>query len=548
MADRLPPPRRGGLPQRATTPLTRRGVGRRRPVESFNHIPGVQANFTVDEFLECDELVPQHPDFIAALRSAASPTWIWCSWTPGPTATPSAPPEYRDRRIGWSDTWRKEGPGQSPYAHPISGLHCIIDVNSMEVLRVEDNGGVDEPNVMGEYAPKHIPERIRSASRREPLKAAAPHAARRGVVHSTATCCNGRTGRCGSASIIARKDAAHDPLPRRRPRRSVAHRISLAEMIVPYRDSSEDHYRRTAFDIGEWALLHDDVAGAGLRLPRRDGYLDAVLHNSRGRALHDHQRHLHPRGRQRRAVEARRPRRRRRGAPHAQADRLVPRHRRQLREYLVYWRFYQDGNIECEIRHRHHGDHTGGGGPAASERNAGRAHVCAVPPTLSGRPAGSGHRRPRQHGLHVGVLRRADGPGKSVRAVRGAAQCTTWTESEGKQDVNFATQRSWKVVNTNVVNGLGTHLSYKLAPNGAIPMMFDKEFRSSSERPSSGTPCGSRRTTPTNVGPQASSSTSRQRTPGSPSGPRLIATSRTPMSCSGTCSVSTTSPGRRTGR
>jgi primary-amine oxidase len=30
--------------------------------------------------------------------------------------------------------------------------------------------------------------------------------------------------------------------------------MSFAEMIVPYRDSSADHYRRTAFDIGEWGL------------------------------------------------------------------------------------------------------------------------------------------------------------------------------------------------------------------------------------------------------------------------------------------------------
>ena len=34
--------------------------------------------------------------------------------------------------------------------------------------------------------------------------------------------------------------------------RSVAHRLSFAEMI--YRDPSADHYRRTAFDIGEWGL------------------------------------------------------------------------------------------------------------------------------------------------------------------------------------------------------------------------------------------------------------------------------------------------------
>ncbi len=47
------------------------------------------------------------------------------------------------------------------------------------------------------------------------------------------------------------------------------------------------------------------------------------------------------------------------------------------------------------------------------------------------------------------------------------------TEEEGKQDVDFSTQRGWKVVNTNVVNGLGTHPSYKLVPTGALPAMFD---------------------------------------------------------------------------
>ncbi len=65
-------------------------------------------------------------------------------------------------------------------------------------------------------------------------------------------------------------------------------------------------------------------------------------------------------------------------------------------EYLVYWRLYQDGNIECEVRA------TGimvttplppGGGQ--SQRHAGRrAHVRPpVPPTLPDRQARHGHRR-----------------------------------------------------------------------------------------------------------------------------------------------------------
>jgi len=37
-------------------------------------------------------------------------------------------------------------------------------------------------------------------------------------------------------------------------KREVAYRISLAEMIVPYRDPGFDHCRRTAYDTGEWGL------------------------------------------------------------------------------------------------------------------------------------------------------------------------------------------------------------------------------------------------------------------------------------------------------
>jgi len=33
--------------------------------------------------------------------------------------------------------------------------------------------------------------------------------------------------------------------------RPVAHRLSFAEMIVPCRDPTNNHYSRTAFDIGE---------------------------------------------------------------------------------------------------------------------------------------------------------------------------------------------------------------------------------------------------------------------------------------------------------
>ncbi|PRC55994.1 tyramine oxidase, partial [Mycobacterium sp. ITM-2017-0098] len=85
-----------------------------------------------------------------------------------------APPEFRDRRIGWSDSWVKAAPGANPYARLVSGLHCVVDLNAMELLRIEDEGpfaaGEPTPEVMGEYVPAHIPERILAAGNRETLR------------------------------------------------------------------------------------------------------------------------------------------------------------------------------------------------------------------------------------------------------------------------------------------------------------------------------------------------------------------------------------------
>ena len=320
-------------------------------VESFDHVPGVQANFTVDEFEECDEVLRAHPDVIAALakRGITDMDMVFMdTWTYGDAV---APPEYHDRRIGWSDTWIKNGAGANPYAHPVSGLHCVIDLNTMELLRIEDNGGVTKPNVMGEYVPKHIPERIRAASRPRTAQTAGHHPVRGAVVHRR------RQPAAVAELVPARRvqpPRGHDPAPVRYRdgdrARSIAHRISFAEMIVPYRDSSEDHYRRTAFDIGEWGLgFMTTSLELGCDCLGEIRYLDAVLHNSKGEpytitnaiCIHEEDnavlwKHVdHDAG-----AEVRRMRRLTLSFHVTVAN----------YEYLVYWRFYQDGNIECEVR------------------------------------------------------------------------------------------------------------------------------------------------------------------------------------------------------
>jgi primary-amine oxidase len=46
-------------------------------------------------------------------------------------------------------------------------------------------------------------------------------------------------------------------------------------------------------------------------------------------------------------------------------------------------------------------------------------------------------------------------------------------ESEGRQDVDWATRRSWKVVNRSVPNRLGTPVGYELVPSGSFPALLD---------------------------------------------------------------------------
>ena len=66
------------------------------------------------------------------------------------------PDRYRGLRIGWADVWARGSTDGNPYAHHITGLHPVVDLNRMHLLELEDNeavGAADRPAVMGEYLP-----------------------------------------------------------------------------------------------------------------------------------------------------------------------------------------------------------------------------------------------------------------------------------------------------------------------------------------------------------------------------------------------------------
>ncbi len=126
-------------------------------VRSWDDVPGEQPNMTIDEWHEAQHSALEDPEVVAALarRGITDLSLVLMdTWT---YAHSLIPEEYPGRRLGWTDTWLRSGETGNPYAHPVNGLHVILDMNTMEVLRLEDSFSIEAPDVMGEYTPSLVP-------------------------------------------------------------------------------------------------------------------------------------------------------------------------------------------------------------------------------------------------------------------------------------------------------------------------------------------------------------------------------------------------------
>jgi len=441
-------------------------------VTNWEHLPGQQPNMTVDEWHECDEMLRAHPALAEALarRGITDMSLVLTDmWAYGAALVPE---RYKGLRIGWSDVWYRDSEQGNPYAHHVTGLHPVVDLNAMTLLELEDSDPGDlPPNVMGEYLPRLITMPLRDVT---PLTISQPEGVGFTLDGRLLSWQNWqlRIGFNHREGLVLHQVAVRDGARLR----SVAHRLSFAEMVVPYRDAGPDHYRRTAFDIGEWGLgFMTTSLSLGCDCLGEITYLDAVVHDSGGEprtipnaiCVHEEDsgvgwKHVDERA----GVEVRR------------ARRLVVSFHVTVAnyEYLVYWRFYQDGNIECEVR-------------ATGILVTSHADAPGSRPA-NGTLVDQGTYAPfHQHFIVTRLDLDVDGTGNTVYAtdsepaVAGGddpyglglvvRSTPLRTEAEGKQDYAWDTQRTWKVVNDNVPNGLGTPVGYKLVPSAAFPPLLD---------------------------------------------------------------------------
>jgi primary-amine oxidase len=435
--------------------------------------PGVQPNFTNEEYHECDELVRGHPDVIAALARRgihALDLVLVDAWAYSEALVPTA---YRDRRVAWCDVWVRGSEKSNPYAHFVGGLRPIVDVNRMELLELQDVYDPGLPDVMGEYRPELVPGLALREDLRQ-LEISQPDGPSfeldgnelRWQRWQMRIGFNHREGLVLHA--VGYEDGSEV--------RPIAHRLSFAEMVVPYRDPSPDHAPRTAFDIGEWGLGYmTQSLELGCDCLGEIRYLDAVLANAQGEpykirnaiCIHEEDngvlwKHVDDRA----GTEVRRMRRL-----------VVSFHATVANyEYLVYWRFYQDGNIECEVR---------ASGIMVTTTLPEGAPAPRHGTVIDRRTYAPYH----QHFIVARLDLDIDGTANTVYEVESEAlaiddenphglaltqrQTPIRTEAEAARDYNWATQRGWKVTSPERLNAHGDPVSYKLVPTACIPALFD---------------------------------------------------------------------------
>jgi len=412
---------------------------------AHREIPHVQPRLTADEVMECEAAVKASPEFQAALakRGITNLDLVMIDpWAIGHYGFP----EEEGLRLSKGLCWLRSSPRDNAYAHPIDGLIPVVDLNTMQVLRVEDLGIVPVPPEDGNYAAEFMPELRQDI---KPLEIKQPEGVSFTVQGYQVSWQNwqlriGWTPREG----VVLYTIGYEDQGKLRP---IIYRASLAEMVVPYGDPRQQHFRKNAFDVGEHGVgsLANSLT-LGCDCLGEIFYFDMAIPNSYGEAeviknavcMHEEDygilwQYQNPQTGKR---ETRRSRR------------LVISFVATVDnyEYGFFWYFYQDGSIQYEVKL------TGIllCGALADTADYGTL----VAPELNA----INH----QHFFCMRLDMQIDGDRNSISEVNTQASVTQAelfkTEQEAQRLIDPLVGRYWQVVNPHVLNSWGQPVGYKL--------------------------------------------------------------------------------------
>ena len=382
------------------------------------------------------------------------------------------PAELDDgRRLVWTPMWHRPTPTANVYAHPIGGLRAVVDLDAGAVVAVEDDPAVPVPATPGPYRAAETGAGIRLKE----LAISQPDGPSFTV--------DGwqvrwerwrfRVGFDQREGLVVHDVRFEDEEVERR----VAHRMSIAELVIPYGDPSPGAYRKNAFDTGEFGLgNYTNSLVLGCDCLGEIVYRDVAVTDGNGVVreipngicLHEEDtgilwKHVDEHGH----VEVRRGRR-------FVASSIVTVNNY---EYGYFWYFLQDGSIEFEAKLTGIVLTTaavpGQPNPSATELEPGllapfHQHLfCArLDLDVDGGPNSV---------VEVDAVPLPVGPQNPHGTAYVTAETVLATESAARRPAAPFANRSWTVVNPQRLNHVGRPVGYRLVPGALTAPMAHPE-------------------------------------------------------------------------
>ncbi|KAG5017178.1 hypothetical protein JHK85_023314 [Glycine max] len=235
---------------------TTRGGHHRGKVISSTVVPDVQPPMDAVEYAECEAVVKDFPPFREAMKKRGIEDMdlvMVDPWCAGYHSEADAPSRRLAKPLIFCRT-ESDCPMENGYARPVEGIHVLVDMQNMVVLEFEDRKLVPLPpaDPLRNYTSGETQGGV-DRSDVKPLQIIQPEGPSFRVNGHFIEWqkWNFRIGFTPREGLVIHSVAYIDGSRGRRP---VAHRLSFVEMVVPYGDPNDPHYRKNAFDAGEDGL------------------------------------------------------------------------------------------------------------------------------------------------------------------------------------------------------------------------------------------------------------------------------------------------------
>jgi primary-amine oxidase len=430
-----------------------------------------RAMVAIEEVLEIEATVKADPRFQEALRRRGllDELEFMCidPWTLGDFGHQVE----KGRRVLNCFVWMRTFPLDNYYAHPVEGLHALIDLSTLEIVKITDHFEADGDYIPVPRTPLNFDADVLKEFRAPSslLDVVQPNGAGFKVEGRKVTWENWdfRVGFNGREGLVLHT-VGYSIAGKRRP---ILYRASIAEMVVPYGTPERSHYRKNVFDSGEigFGRMANSLT-LGCDCLGTIHYFDAVVPDVFGHprtienciCLHEEDaglswKHFDVRTQR---TEVRR------------ARKLVISSISTIGnyEYASYWYLHQDGRIEYEMKAtgiiNTAGCHPGQPGKYGTE----------VAPGVVGHI--------HQHIFSARLDMEVDGPNNTVVECDTIAppmgpenpygnafyvqETVLSSELQAKRNSDFDTMRYWKVINPQARNWLDKPTGYKLEAKSPV--------------------------------------------------------------------------------